>query len=167
LIVVAALIVVAVESRSSHGVTHRGPGPLAARTLLLAAFAVEARAQLSTGVKPASLRHEVDAAERTMVPAAVRWFAGRIARDETDARRGRAFGDQWDRARTWITSSIVLGSTATSVQLLVNIEDAMHIAGTRVDSLSVTPYVVDLTRAPKGAWRIQRLAFQDSYDAYG
>jgi hypothetical protein len=102
-----------------------------------------------------------------MVPAAVRWFAGRIARDETDARRGRAFGDQWDRARTWITSSIVLGSTATSVQLLVNIEDAMHIAGTRVDSLSVTPYVVDLTRAPKGAWRIQRLAFQDSYDAYG
>jgi hypothetical protein len=113
-----------------------------------------------------SLRHQVDDAERMMAPAAARWFARRIARDTTDARRaGDLAGIGWDRARTWIRSSTVLGSTATSVQLLVNIEDALHLVGTYANTLTVIPYVIDLKREPNGNWRIQRLAFQDAYDA--
>ncbi|GEM_PF-5191046 len=162
LIVVVGVIVVAVESHSSPAAAHRGPGPRAARSLVLTAFAVEARAQLSTGITSALLRHEVDAAERTMAPAAARWFAGRIARDRTDARRARALsGDAWDHARTWIRSSAVLGPTSTRVQLLVTIEDGLHIAGTHATTLTVTPYVVSLTRAANGAWRIRHLAFQN------
>jgi hypothetical protein len=29
----------------------------------------------------------------------------------------------------------------------------------------VIPYVIDLKREPNGNWRIQRLAFQNPYDA--
>lgn len=166
MLIAVAGTLVAVESRSAHGVTHRGPGPAAARTLVLAVFAVESRAQLSSGITSVSLRHQVDDAERMMAPAAARWFARRIARDTTDARRaGDLAGIGWDRARTWIRSSTVLGSTATSVQLLVNIEDALHLVGTYANTLTVIPYVIDLKREPNGNWRIQRLAFQDAYDA--
>jgi hypothetical protein len=166
LIAVAAATVVAVESRSAHGVTHRGPGPAAARALVLAVFAVEARAQLSTGITSVALRNQVDDAERTMAPAAARWFARRIARDTADARRvGDFAGIGWNRARAWIRSSTILGSTATSVQLLVNIEDALQIDGTHSNTLTAIPYVIDLERKPNGNWRIRRLAFQDPYDA--
>ena len=166
LIVVGAASLVAVESRSRHGSTQRGSGPSAARTLVLAAFAVEAHAQLSGGMTSVSLRNQVDAAEQTMAPAAARWFARRIARDTADARRAGDFaGIGWNRARTWIASSAVLGSTATSVRLLVNIEDALQIDGTHSNTLTATPYVIDLKREPNGSWRIQRLAFQDPYDA--
>jgi len=29
------------------------------------------------------------------------------------------------------------------------------------NTFTITPYVVDLTRTPKGTWRIQHLAFQN------
>jgi hypothetical protein len=47
----------------------------------------------------------------------------------------------------------------------VNIEDALHIEGTHATTLTGIPYVIDLARASNGTWRIQRLAFQDPYDA--
>jgi hypothetical protein len=128
------------------------------------AFAVEARAQLSAGLKPALLDREVDAAERTMAPAAVRWFAARITRDRTLARRVGAI-DGWDLAHAWIASSRVLGSTATTVELVVHIEDALHIEGTLSNTLTEAPYAIGLARASNGAWRIQHLAFQEPYDA--
>ena len=156
---VSATVASSATDTVGHSTAHAALQRLLTRTVLPEAtsiFSADASAQTVGG-------RQAPSANTT--GAATKQLAALEGRDHAAAQFTAGYGFSWDSSSTDVSVANVISETAASIEVVVNVENHFHIAGTPNDgalaheSMTVDKYLVDLARDATG-WKVQSFALQ-------